>query len=101
GDSRGGLCGRAGGGGRSARRQPARGADLEAHVRVSFEDAMAGVTIPVSIRGAANCPRCKATVAEPEPQAVTCPRCGGSGQVAVNQGPFSMAQGCPQCQGTG
>ena len=29
------------------------------------------------------------------------PQCGGSGQVAVNQGFFSMAQTCSVCRGTG
>jgi molecular chaperone DnaJ len=32
---------------------------------------------------------------------VTCPQCGGSGQVAVDQGPFQFAQTCPRCSGSG
>ena len=32
---------------------------------------------------------------------VTCPTCRGSGQVAVDQGLFSMAQTCPQCRAPG
>jgi molecular chaperone DnaJ len=32
---------------------------------------------------------------------VTCPECGGSGEVAVNQGFFSMAQPCRRCRATG
>ncbi|HKI29923.1 MAG TPA: DnaJ C-terminal domain-containing protein, partial [Actinomycetota bacterium] len=31
----------------------------------------------------------------------TCPRCGGSGAVAVNQGLFQMSQPCPVCHGSG
>ncbi len=87
--------------GRSRRRQPARGADLETHVQVSFEDAMSGTQVPVTIRGAASCSRCHGSGAEPGTSPITCPQCGGSGQVAVNQGPFSMAQPCPRCGGQG
>jgi molecular chaperone DnaJ len=32
---------------------------------------------------------------------VTCPECGGAGEVAVNQGFFSMAQPCRRCRATG
>lgn len=102
GDILGDLFGAGGGRGRSGgRRQPQRGADLETHVTVPFEEAMEGVTIPVTIRGAANCKRCGASGAEPGTSAGPCPQCGGSGQVVVNQGPFSMAQPCPQCGGAG
>jgi molecular chaperone DnaJ len=30
-----------------------------------------------------------------------CPQCGGSGEVLVDQGPFSFSQVCPQCGGRG
>ena len=32
---------------------------------------------------------------------MTCPECRGTGEVAVNQGFFSMAQTCPRCRGNG
>lgn len=99
GDIFGDLLGGGRGGARS--RRPSRGADLEARITVSFDDAMGGTTVPVSIRGAATCTRCKGAGAEPGTKVTTCPQCGGSGQVAVNQGPFSMAQPCPSCGATG
>ncbi len=87
---------------RGARRQAAaRGADLETEVRVSFEQAMEGANIPVKIRGAAPCKTCGGTGAEPGTSPITCPQCGGSGQVSVNQGLFQMAQTCPRCAGAG
>jgi len=89
------------GGGRASRRQPARGADLETEVRVAFEQAMTGTTVPVKIRGAATCSTCGGTGAEPGTTPITCPQCGGSGQVTVNQGLFQMAQPCPRCRGAG
>jgi molecular chaperone DnaJ len=89
-------------GGASRRRtRPSRGADLETEVTLSFDDAMAGVTVPVTLTGPAPCTTCHGSGAAPGTHPVTCPTCGGSGQVAVNQGLFSMAQTCPQCRGTG
>src|SRR3954469_14981826 len=59
GDLFGNLFGGGGvGGGARGRtsRQPSRGADLETQVRISFDDAMAGTTVPVRIKGPAPCP---------------------------------------------
>ena len=101
GDLFGGLFG-GGRGRRGGRRsQPQRGADLETEVRISFEDAMNGTTVPVKIRGVAPCKTCGGSGAEPGTQPVTCPQCGGSGQVAVDQGMFQFAQPCPRCGGSG
>ncbi len=89
------------GGGRSRGRAQRRGADLETEVTLSFEDAMAGVTLPVTLTGPAPCTTCRGSGAAPGTQPIVCGSCGGTGQVAVNQGFFSMAQTCPSCQGTG
>jgi molecular chaperone DnaJ len=78
-----------------------RGADLETDVRVSFDEAMHGATVPVKISGPATCSTCHGSGAAPGTQPTTCPQCGGDGQVAVNQGLFSMAQTCPRCEGSG
>jgi molecular chaperone DnaJ len=100
GDLFGGLFGNARSGGRSGR-QPARGADLETEARISFEEAMQGVTIPVRIQGPATCPTCHGSGAEPGTQPLLCPECGGTGAIAQNQGMFSMSRTCPRCAGTG
>ena len=97
-DLLGGMFGGRGGRRREPRR---RGADLETEVTLSFDDAMAGVTVPVRLTGPAPCTTCHGSGAAPGTQPITCPTCGGSGQVAVNQGFFSMAQTCPECRGTG
>jgi molecular chaperone DnaJ len=89
-------------GGSSRRRaRPSRGADLETEVTLSFDDSMAGVTLPVTLTGPAPCTTCHGSGAAPGTQPIVCPRCGGAGQIAVNQGLFSMAQTCPQCRGAG
>jgi molecular chaperone DnaJ len=70
-------------------------------VTVSFDDAMSGTTVPVRITGPAPCETCHGSGAAPGTSPIVCPQCGGSGQVAVNQGPFQMAQTCPRCGGNG
>jgi molecular chaperone DnaJ len=83
------------------RTQPARGADLEADVTVTFDEAMEGTTVPVRLSGPAPCESCNGSGAAPGTSPSTCPRCGGAGAVAVNQGPFQMSQTCPRCHGSG
>jgi molecular chaperone DnaJ len=98
GDLFGGLFG---GGRRGGSARPARGADLETTVTVSFDDAMTGTTMPVRISGPAPCETCHGSGAAPGTSPTVCSRCGGSGAVAVNQGLFQMSQPCPVCHGSG
>jgi molecular chaperone DnaJ len=97
----GGLFG--GAGRRGGRRTAAgrRGADLETEITISFDDAMSGTTVPIRIDGPAVCSRCRGSGAEPGTNPVTCPQCGGSGEIAENQGFFSMSRPCPRCGGAG
>src|SRR5919201_5588726 len=86
---------------RQSREQARRGADLETNVKISFDDAMSGTTVPVKITGPSVCRTCHGSGARPWTSPVTCSRCGGTGQVSVNQGLFSIARPCPECGGTG
>jgi molecular chaperone DnaJ len=97
------LLGMFGGGRRRSGRREAtrRGADLETEVRVSFDDAMTGTTVPVKISGPAVCRTCHGSGAEPGTSPATCPECGGSGSVDVNEGFFQIARTCPRCRGAG
>ena len=88
-----------GGSGRGGRAR--HGADLETEVRVSFEQSLEGATVPVSISGPAPCSRCGGSGAEPGTEVTTCPQCGGAGQIAQDQGLFSIARPCPGCGGSG
>jgi molecular chaperone DnaJ len=102
GDLFGGLFGGSGGPTRRGRRrEPSRGADLQTEVTLSFEEAMAGTTVPIQIRGPAPCPVCGGSGAEPGTSPIVCPECGGTGSIAVNQGMFSVARTCPRCSGSG
>jgi molecular chaperone DnaJ len=100
GDLFGGLFG-GGMGGRGRTRAPQRGADLETEIRVSFEDAIEGATVPIKITRDAPCETCGGNGAEPGTPVETCPQCGGSGTVGDNQGVFSFVRACPRCGGAG
>lgn len=80
---------------------PSRGRDLETDVRISFDDAMAGTQITVTIPKSETCPTCSGSGAEPGTSTRTCPRCEGRGIDSQGQGFFSINQPCPECGGTG
>jgi len=94
----GGIFGR---GGRRARPQPERGADIESHVRLSFDDALSGAQVRVPVEIDVPCHTCHGTGAEPGTAPITCPQCGGSGTVSDSHGLFALSQPCPRCRGNG
>jgi molecular chaperone DnaJ len=91
-----------GGGARGgARARPERGRDLETEVHISFDQAMEGAQIPVSVPLSAPCQTCRGTGAKPGTSPSVCSRCQGRGVEAESQGLFSISQPCAQCGGTG
>lgn len=92
------------GGGR-ARQQQRRGRDIEAKIEISFEDAVFGTEVPLSMSIDDVCSHCKGTTAEPGHDLKTCPTCQGSGQtVTVARtifGDIQQAVVCRECKGTG
>src|SRR5882724_3623394 len=78
-----------------------RGADLETEVRLSFDQAVNGTQISVSVPKLDRCPTCRGSGAKPGTSPHVCPRCGGSGIDAQSQGFFSISQPCPECGGAG
>jgi molecular chaperone DnaJ len=95
------LGGMFGGGRRASSRQPMRGNDLEAHVRISFEDSLKGAQVRVPVEVETACSVCHGTGAEPGTSPITCPQCGGRGVVSDSQGLFAFSQPCPRCRGNG
>jgi molecular chaperone DnaJ len=95
------LGGMFGGGRRTATRQPIRGNDLEAHVRISFDDSLNGVQVRIPVEVDTVCSVCHGTGAEPGTSPITCPVCGGRGVVSDSQGLFAFSQPCPRCRGNG
>lgn len=94
------LFSRGGGGGR-AQAQQVRGRDLETEVPLSFDQAVNGAQISVTVPKAGRCPTCHGSGAKPGTTPTTCPRCQGRGIDAQSQGFFSISQPCPQCGGAG
>jgi molecular chaperone DnaJ len=89
-----------GGGGRG-RAQQQQGRDLETEVRLSFDQAVGGTQLSVTVPKAERCATCHGSGAKPGTSPITCPRCGGRGVDAQSQGFFSISQPCPQCGGAG
>ncbi|HEY1854285.1 MAG TPA: molecular chaperone DnaJ [Solirubrobacterales bacterium] len=98
GDILGGIFNR--GGGRT-RTQEVRGRDLETEIQLSFDQAVNGAQISVTVPKAERCPTCHGSGAEPGTAPTVCPRCEGRGIDAQSQGFFSISQPCPQCGGSG
>lgn len=102
GDLFGGIFGGGGGGGtRTTRRQPARGADVEVDVQLSFEDSLRGSQVKVPVELTVSCRECGGTGAQPGTAPVICPECNGRGVKAESQGLFALSQPCPRCRGNG
>jgi molecular chaperone DnaJ len=99
GDILGGVFGR--GGGRRGQPPQPRGRDLETEVSLSFDQAVNGAQVSVTVPKEERCPTCHGSGAKPGTSPTTCPRCEGSGIDAQSQGIFSISRPCPQCGGAG
>jgi molecular chaperone DnaJ len=97
------LFNRAGGGAgpAGARTRPEKGADLEAEVTISFEDAITGTQAPLAVPSPSRCTTCHGTGAKPGTSPKVCPRCQGRGLESQGQGLFSISQPCTRCGGAG
>jgi molecular chaperone DnaJ len=95
------LFGGVGGATAGARNRPERGRDLETEVHISFDQAVEGAQVPVTVPLAAPCPTCRGTGAKPGTTPTVCSACQGRGVEAESQGLFSISQPCRVCGGTG
>jgi molecular chaperone DnaJ len=89
--------------GRRVRTKPRseKGADLEAQVSITFDQAIAGAQVPLQVPMHATCPTCRGTGAKPGTTPSVCPRCEGRGIETQGQGMFSISQPCSLCGGAG
>lgn len=92
-------------GGRGGPSGPPRGQDLEVVADITFEQAVFGATVPVTIRTAVRCDDCGGSGALEGTKPVTCAECNGRGQVQrVRQsllGQMVTTSACPRCNGLG
>jgi len=79
---------------------PQRGGDLEVPVALSFEQALRGTTVTVTVTRRQTCPRCEGR-GEVEGPRGTCFRCGGTGRRPTSRGPLRLSVRCEHCEGTG
>lgn len=93
------------GGGRRGPRGQARGRDVETRIDVSFENAVFGTEVPLTMNIDDTCSHCQGTTVEPGHELKTCPTCHGSGQVVhvarTIFGNIQQASLCQNCKGTG
>lgn len=86
------------GGQRSAR---SRGAHLKVDLEVTLDEVAKGVKKTIEITRNEICSVCRGSGAAPGTSPITCPDCGGRGEIVRSQGFFAMRQTCPRCRGTG
>jgi molecular chaperone DnaJ len=84
-----------------ARTAAQRGADLEAHVNLSFEDSLRGIETRIPVQAEVACSDCGGSGAKPGTSPRVCPECNGRGVKAESQGLFALSQPCPRCRGNG
>ena len=90
-----------GGGGRRTRGRAQRGADLRYDMTLSFEEASAGVSTKIRLPRQEYCEACNGTGAKKGTGVQACQTCAGRGQLAYQQGFFTVTRTCPACQGAG
>lgn len=90
-----------GGGRGSSRQRAARGSDLRYNLRVTLEEAYAGLQKSISVPSSVMCDACKGSGAEGGAEPTPCPTCSGLGKVRAQQGFFTVERTCPTCSGLG
>lgn len=89
-----------GGGRRQGRGE--RGSDLQYNLKIPFKDAVFGKdSYELEIPRLDACGTCKGNGAAPGTGVETCSQCRGSGQAVMRQGFFQVAVSCPKCGGRG
>ena len=95
-------------GGRSSSKQtrgPRKGADLNLHIDITFEEAYLGVEKEITIMRNEECNTCHGTGAKPGTSVTKCTMCNGTGQVRQVQntilGQVQTTRTCTACHGSG
>jgi len=89
------------GGQRGGRQRAARGSDLRYNLRVTLEEAYAGLQKTIQVPTSVQCGSCDGSGAEGGVEPSTCPTCSGMGKVRAQQGFFTVERTCPTCSGLG
>lgn len=92
------MGGQRGGGGRS---RAQRGSDLRYNLRVTLEEAFAGIQKTINVPTSVACDSCRGSGAEGGAEPATCPTCSGMGKVRAQQGFFTVERTGPTRNGMG
>ena len=81
------------------------GADLRYDLQLTFAESISGAEKDIEFTSLIRCETCSGTGAEPGTEPVTCPRCGGSGELrhvrSTMLGQMINLTTCDRCRGTG
>ena len=93
-------------GGGGARRKPSkRGEDIEIQLTADFQDAVAGAQREIHLNKMVRCKECDGAGTAKGARIVSCPDCGGTGQITRQQQSFfgTIAQrfACTRCNASG
>jgi len=87
------------------RGRPQAGSDLRYDLRISLEEAVRGTEKEIEFPVLARCETCSGSGAAPGTTPVSCPQCGGRGEVrSIRQtmlGQMVNVTTCPRCRGEG
>ncbi|HEV8583669.1 MAG TPA: molecular chaperone DnaJ [Methylomirabilota bacterium] len=89
------------GGRRGGRSRAMRGEDLQYELKITLEDAAAGLETKVQIPRLERCEPCGGSGSEPGTRKTTCDTCQGRGEVRMSHGFLTVARPCPRCGGEG
>jgi molecular chaperone DnaJ len=78
-----------------------RGEDLRYDLTIKFEEAIAGAEKVIEVPRLRACETCNGKGTKGGVPRTTCPACRGTGQVRFQQGFFTVAKTCGQCNGQG
>ena len=90
------------GGGRARSRHRAhRGEDLHYELEISLQDAYRSIEKEIKVPRQVACDGCNGSGCAGGHIPESCPQCGGTGQIHVTQGFFSISRTCNRCSGAG
>src|SRR5579862_7465845 len=88
-------------GGRRSASQMYRGADLRYEIALDLSEAVFGHSVEIDVNKLVECEVCHGSGAARGSTPSNCDNCGGTGQVRISQGFFTLQQTCPHCRGSG
>jgi molecular chaperone DnaJ len=88
-------------GGRGPRTRAQRGEDLQYELKLTLEEAAAGLETKIQIPRPERCETCNGSGLEPGTHRESCEMCHGRGEVRYSQGFLTVARTCPKCGGQG